>query len=301
MQGAQGEEADYNAFAEDGDIDTAESSNSRSPLSPSYWRSPQFSELVSSSSFFLVSNFGLYFFSSGPHQRSIPFQFLENSGDYVRNLSYNESWNVGDETVSGTALFMVAMVGPFVLQLILSASRGQAGDCHATVCVYLVAFGLNSLATGTIKLYVGYLRPIFYEACQPDDEYQECAANNGGSNWMRMSFPSGHASCSFCGLSLLALFLHTRFGLASVRTFQQERLLSSSQDGTRLVRWNVVYTKQPSFYRLVSMFSVVIFMGLALFIATSRIVDNVHFPADVVGGSAIGASAALIVNSLWFA
>jgi membrane-associated phospholipid phosphatase len=41
-------------------------------------------------------------------------------------------------------------------------------------------------------------------------------------------------------------------------------------------------------------------MGLALFIAASRVVDNKHFPADVVGGSLLGAAISYYVYGLWF-
>lgn len=41
-------------------------------------------------------------------------------------------------------------------------------------------------------------------------------------------------------------------------------------------------------------------MALALFIAVSRVRDNKHFPADVVGGSLLGGSIAIFANSLWF-
>jgi len=34
-------------------------------------------------------------------------------------------------------------------------------DLHRTVCVYATGVGLTNLLTNTIKLYVGYLRPIF--------------------------------------------------------------------------------------------------------------------------------------------
>ena len=42
-------------------------------------------------------------------------------------------------------------------------------------------------------------------------------------------------------------------------------------------------------------------MALALFIAASRVHDNMHFPADVVGGAVLGTAIAIYVNSLWFA
>jgi membrane-associated phospholipid phosphatase len=39
---------------------------------------------------------------------------------------------------------------------------------------------------------------------------------------------------------------------------------------------------------------------LAGFIAASRVVDNKHFPADVIGGAILGASIAKLVHGVWY-
>ena len=41
-------------------------------------------------------------------------------------------------------------------------------------------------------------------------------------------------------------------------------------------------------------------MGLALWIAASRVRDNQHFPADATGGALIGFAAAMYSHGLWF-
>jgi membrane-associated phospholipid phosphatase len=41
-------------------------------------------------------------------------------------------------------------------------------------------------------------------------------------------------------------------------------------------------------------------MGVAVFVAASRVADNKHHPADVVGGAVLGTSVSLFVHSLWF-
>lgn len=105
----------------------------------------------------------------------------------------------------------------------------------------------------------------------------------------RKSFPSGHASTSFCGLTLLTLFLHTRFGLPSLVHRQQRR---TDPNGTGSI------LPTTTIYRFISIFSLAP-MALAVFIAVSRIVDNKHWPADVVGGAVLGASVANFVHGLW--
>ena len=90
-----------------------------------------------------------------PHERPIPYQYLEDSNEYVRNLDHDEQY-VGD-TISNVALILLAAVVPLALQLTLSILGKDCNAIHATICVYFTAFGLNALATESVKLYVGYV------------------------------------------------------------------------------------------------------------------------------------------------
>ena len=266
----------------------ARSSDTSDHMNLCRWPSPsQLQELVGCVSFCGIS-FLVHLFN--PHERPIPYQFLENSGDYIRNLNNNEEFD-GD-TVSNTALFLLAILFPLVSQLALSYWRCPRENVHATLCVYLVATGLTALGTESVKLYAGYLRPIFYELCEPDEEYQTC--NNSSSDNARKSFPSGHASLSFCGLTLLTLFLHQRFGLGSIREVR-----SINNNNGEEQQFTIAYKKSPVLYRMISILSLLP-MALALFVAASRVHDNKHFPADVVGGAVLGGSVALFAHSLWF-
>ena len=154
--------------------------------------------------------------------------------------------------------------------------------------MYAVACGLTGFTTNIIKNYVGYLRPSFYDLCDPDDNYQECTAS--GSDDARKSFPSGHSSYSFCGLTLLTLYLLARFGVYSGSAVVQE-----SPDGTILME----YRKPARIKKLYSVLSLIP-MAVATFVAASRVVDNKHHPADVVGGAVLGTSMSLFVHGLWY-
>lgn len=145
---------------------------------------------------------------------------------------------------------------------------------------------MTILLTNSVKLYVGYLRPIFYDLCEPDDEYEECSSGN--DRQVRLSFPSGHASTAFCGLSLLSFYLERQFGISSLRVLMHH-------DGRMIV---LGHSKPPRLARILSIFSYSP-MILAGFIAASRLVDNKHFPADVVGGSVLGFAIASFVHGLW--
>lgn len=142
--------------------------------------------------------------------------------------------------------------------------------------------------TNFIKLYAGYLRPIFLEVCEPDETYANCSS--GDDRKMRLSFPSGHASLSFCCLCVFSFYLEKCFGMSAARV-----LILDKQSG-EIVR---TYRQNSRFTRIMSIlcYSPIV---IAIFIATSRVHDNVHFPADIVGGALLGGSVAHLVHQTWF-
>lgn len=268
----------------------------RVPATSSYWGSSQFYELLACLVYLVVSIGVMHGLGIQPNERPIPYQWLENTGDYVRNLTNNETYE--HDTFPTLLATILSLVMPLAIQVGLSYTfGGQHDDVHATLCVYITALATRSLATEFVKLYVGYLRPIFYDFCQPDDDYQTCTADDGAD--IRKSFPSGHASMAFTGLTLLTLYIHGRFGVASRRYYRQ--ILVGNDIDSAQPQW-VRYTHQAglAWARLISLLAMILPLGLALFIAASRVVDNKHFPADVVAGSVLGAAIAIYVHGLWF-
>jgi len=220
-----------------------------------------------------------------PRQRHIPYQQLDSTGEYIVNQVNNEVYE-GD-TISGSALYLYGIILPFTIQMLISFYMGK-NDLHKTLCVYGTALGLTMLVTNAVKLYVGYLRPVFYDICVPDETYENCSNEN--HNDARKSFPSGHASISFCGLGLLSFYLEVRFGVSSLRTWQEDRTSGELQR---------TQTRVPRLERILSIFCYAPFL-LAIFIAASRVADNKHFPADVVGGTVLGTSIAKMVHGTWY-
>jgi diacylglycerol diphosphate phosphatase / phosphatidate phosphatase len=160
-----------------------------------------------------------------------------------------------------------------------------------------VAFTLCSIATEFIKNYVGYLRPIFFDQCNPDENYETCLGRHDEYDYFEVkelskSFISGHASFAFCGGVLFTLFLERTIGVSSIQVAITQQL----PNGTSAV---AMAYRQPLGLRKVGSILALLPMGLSIFVACSRIVDNVHHPADVVGGSVLGASIAYYCFPLW--
>jgi PAP2 superfamily len=142
--------------------------------------------------FFLVATVSAALFRT-PRQRPMPIQRLEN-GEILLNLTNNEAFD-GD-TISDLLLIFLAALLPLTLQIMLGKFvLKSVRDIMSTICVYPVAIALTNTVTLAVKLYCGYLRPSFFQLCQPNDGMSECSVANDTS--ARMSFPSGHASLSF--------------------------------------------------------------------------------------------------------
>jgi membrane-associated phospholipid phosphatase len=244
-----------------------------------------------------------------PRERPIPFQKIV-SGEFILNQVINESFD--SETFSDVTLVGVALILPLGLQLLIGRFLLRSnGEAHRTTCTYLIAIGLTLLTTECTKRYVGFLRPSFYDLCEPTADFSSCTAEKSGD--ARQSFPSGHASLAFCGLSLFSLYLEERaFGISSVTTqvvlssslpsspsasMEEEDDNGNNSDGsvTVVMRYK---TKTPQLYRLYSILCLCP-IALAIYVAASRVVDNKHFPADVVGGAILGAACARFAHRLW--
>mmetsp|Transcript_23224 Transcript_23224/g.64589 ORF Transcript_23224/g.64589 Transcript_23224/m.64589 type:complete len:96 (-) Transcript_23224:181-468(-) len=94
---------------------------------------------------------------------------------------------------------------------------------------------------------------------------------------------------SFCGLTLLTLYIHTRLGMGNEKRLQQEQ---RQQRGLPSY-WTLFRARMISLAGLLP-------LALAVYIAADRVRTNHHFPADVVGGALLGGSVSVFVHGLWF-
>ena len=124
-----------------------------------------------------------------------------------------------------------------------------------------------------MKRYCGYWRPYFYDQCGFDAATGKCTGDDGEAF---KSFPSGHS-----GLSMVTMLYTSYCILGACRLGRPLRV-----KGVDLGGLAVAAGLLP--------------VGLSLFVAASRVVDNDHWPADVVGGAVIGGGFATLYYHRYF-
>jgi len=159
-----------------------------------------------------------------------------------------------DSIVPAWALLIIALFCPaFVISLMQILFRSWH-DLHHGLLSLFEALCLTDLLTNALKLYCGRYRPDWIHKVQ---EGQQA----GG----RRSFPSGHSSLSFAGLTVLSLYLAGKLGI-----------------------WR---RNGGAFWKLLI---ILIPIWSACLVAGSRTRDYHHHFADIVAGSAIGFGMAVV-------
>ncbi|KAJ2451994.1 hypothetical protein EV183_003235 [Coemansia sp. RSA 2336] len=158
----------------------------------------------------LVNVAGGLFGLLGPRHRE--FSLSDTSIQYTHQRSY----------VPDFVPPLVAYASPILSALLfLVFRRRNWHDFHCAFLGIFLAMGLNNTATNVLKNAVGRPRPDFISRCQPAVlhnpplrlvDYRVCRQPDLGflREGMR-SFPSGHASLAFCGLTFTSLYLSSHF------------------------------------------------------------------------------------------
>lgn len=231
-------------------------------------------ELIVCMTLFVLGHFLPQLWS--PWEAPIPYQVTQ-AGDVILELDLSHP--VQPETVPGWMLIVVGILVPMLLLLVTGICCGPPGDAHASICVYMFAVGISTFLTNMMKLYCGRLRPNFYDMCQFDTSTKECQVDEPNA---RKSFPSGHSSLSFCSMTILSLYLLGKIGLHRTTTGGRNNTMPTIM--AKLLAF-------PSF---------LIPMGVAFFVASSRVHDFYHHPVDIMAGAAIGVLCAHFGTSLWY-
>mmetsp|Transcript_4178 Transcript_4178/g.7718 ORF Transcript_4178/g.7718 Transcript_4178/m.7718 type:complete len:98 (-) Transcript_4178:241-534(-) len=91
-------------------------------------------------------------------------------------------------------------------------------------------------------------------------------------------------------MTLLTMYLLRKFGVYSTTVTAVQQ-----QDNVVMLQ----YTKPKRSQKAMSVLCLSP-MAIACFVAASRLHDNMHFPADVVGGAVLGTVLAWFTNGIWF-
>ena len=190
-------------------------------------------------------------------------------------------------------LNLLCVLFPILVFWILGNFVGPLGDTHAALCMYLLTMGMKIFVVECIKNYAGYLRPSFYNMCQFNPATLVCDNENTSA---RESFPSGHAATALSSMTLLSLYL---LGKVVGGTKQRGIVVGLRNAAVPLLDHDNYFIWTPSLLsKALSVFAIAP-IGLGMFIATSRVRDNWHHPADILCGGIIGACCALFAHSLW--
>ena len=216
---------------------------------------------------------GIPEFALPQHKRPIPVQMI--NGTWAREWMLDNAFT--RDTVSSTALMLIATLLPLGVAILLSFVSPTKGGVKAWLHSYLWMMGTHIMVVGCIKAYCGYWRPYFLNECGFNDALGQCTSDDYKHAFR--SFPSGHASNSVGPL------LHTSLRLmGALRLGHLPRTIPLGSTGHMLELDGLLtmVCLLPTF--------------LAAWIAASRVHDHAHHPADVVGGALIGGGAAV----LWY-
>lgn len=248
---------------------------------PCYANNPfMLAELIFCTFFLAISPFAFVLFRRQVYEREIPYQMTQN-GDFLFDQYINRPFSE-NATIPLWLLVVTCFILPTLIIIVTGVMSNTKNDGHSGICSLFFALGSNLFITSFVKLYCGYFRPNFYSYCDFSEDTLTC---NSDSKTPRESFPSGHASLSFCAMTVLTLFFYGKIGLhrgLSPHLREEQRNAKN-------------YYKK----RIFSMVAALP-MLLAVFIAASRVHDDSHHPADVVGGAIIGLSTAIFGYGLWY-
>lgn len=206
---------------------------------------------------------------------------MTQNGDFLYDQYINRLFSE-NETIPDWSVIVMSFILPTLIIIVTGLMSNTKNDGHSGICSLFFALGSTEFVTSFVKLYCGYFRPNFYSYCDFSEDTFTC---NLDSNNPRKSFPSGHASNSFCAMTVLTLFFYGKIGLHRGLSLHLREEQRNAENYYKKRIFSVVAASP---------------MLLAVFIAASRVHDDWHHPADIVGGAIIGLSAAIFGYGLWY-
>lgn len=202
--------------------------------------------------------------------------------EVVRNLNLNHKHtSAWEQTVPNPINWAWCICIPWCCHAFTLASVGELPILEESLSFIhggALSVSLNHFITDVIKKYAAYPRPYFYDKCDWSDENLKCMDQHGKDSALQ-SFPSGHASTASSAFSFTTFYLLGRCQFAVPR------------DPLKAFGNKYLYNLDD-----LKLILCIFPMFIAIFICSSRVVDNHHHPADVITGFIIG----FLVSSLFY-
>ena len=204
--------------------------------------------------------------------RPEPLQVIDLPGGdvvWVPDPAHTAHFIPAEQVSCPTSLLGILVVVAGVMTAFVSCETlPLAMDAAA---VYVLTQALNELLTNGFKRYCGYFRPNFFGGCGWNATEHSCTRPFPQG---RHSFPSGHSSSSAAAAMVLTWHL-----LRKLR-----RVCTTRADAWALIMGLGCLTPLPAV--------------VAGWIATSRVHDNWHSPADITAGASLGSACGFLVCTL---
>lgn len=215
--------------------------------------------------------------------------------------------------------FWVPLLSVIILSLVQKSRAARVNTAVLGLCLTVT---LTGFITEFFKKLVGRPRPDFLDRCQPDilsiipdphhffselQTYKICTADTATSRVKDgfKSFPSGHSSMSFAGLTYLAWYLrstlnalvlkwaqstYTEYQTAPMDESTPQQMEEGAIDSTERHQ-----SETPCVLVLASVIAPAVPLLAAGYVAASRLMDYRHHPTDVLAGSMLGFSIASLI------
>ena len=207
--------------------------------------------------------------------------YLEFQAPFERHLVPETLWRYsyphGPQSVPTWTLPFLGIFIPLAIILLVARIHRNALETRRAAAGLCLAVALGFAVTNFIKNGVGAFRPDFAARCWPDGKITwashgvpDCRPTHPRDVMEgRKSFPSGHASMSFSGLSYSSAYAAARLGVFSHRLARDPKSASL---------WRAAAAWAP--------------LALAAAVSISRTQDYWHHLEDVAWGGIIGVSCA---------
>lgn len=179
--------------------------------------------------------------------------------------------------VNGFMLHVLSDGIPIAVVVGVAVMRRSLFELHHGLLAFTASTCLQRLIVDFLKNRVGRLRPDFADRCQWNGT--ECTGHPSVVIDGHRSFPSGHSSAAWVGMTFLFLYFADK-----TNCFRRVPFPSRSWKGSALLRFSL--TISPLF--------------LAAWIAITRLEDYRHHKEDVIVGSLIGFLAAWLIFRVYY-